>query len=359
MNIIDVKTVQKDYQVKLGYGILSELNEVIDANRPILVITDDYVKQLHYKELVEYLPSQHEVISFSNPPEQSKTLNGYQHILEFAYKKHYPRGLQVIAFGGGAIGDLAGYFAATYKRGVSFIQVPTTILAHDSSVGGKVAINFKDVKNMVGAFYQPDCVIYELSFLDTLNEAEQRSGFSEAVKHSMLSKEPFLITIMNTITSMDQLVLERQKLLKLITDCIEVKNYYVLEDVYDTSVRQFLNFGHTLAHGLEKQYELTHGEAVAFGMCFDLFLSKTTRDEGVNFLDLYSYFFRLGYFRDLNTIDAKKLYKVMRHDKKNRDENLVFIGLKNLGEPYKIEISKDLFFQKMKEFLINIKNLVI
>ena len=182
----------------------------------------------------------------------------------------------ILALGGGAVGDLSGFVAATFMRGIPFIQIPTTILAHDSAVGGKVAINHPAGKNMIGAFYQPEAVVYDIDFLKSLPEHEIRSGFAEVIKHGLIQDPSFYHWLKENILSIDMMISD-ENLIHFLSRGVEIKSAIVEEDEKETGIRAYLNFGHTLGHAIEAELgygKLTHGEAVVIGMLYALQLSE-------------------------------------------------------------------------------------
>src|SRR5690606_22285980 len=195
--------------------------------------------------------------------------------LTFALEQKLDRKSVILAFGGGAVGDLSGFVAASFMRGIPFIQIPTTILAHDSAVGGKVAINHPLGKNMIGAFYQPEAVFYDLDFLHSLPLHERRSGFAEVIKHSLISDEDFYVWLRENVHDLDQL--RNEEMLYFLKKGIRIKEQIVSQDEKESGIRAFLNFGHTLGHAIEGEAgygNITHGEGVVIGMMFALGLSK-------------------------------------------------------------------------------------
>src|SRR6185312_13145009 len=183
--------------------------------------------------------------------EQAKQFPIYEACLTFALENGLDRKSCIIAFGGGAVGDLAGFVAATYMRGIAFLQVPTTLLAHDSAVGGKVAINHPLGKNMIGAFHQPEAVVYHTPFLQSLPEKEWRSGYAEVIKHALIGDVELYHWLKEEVQTLADL--RDEKLIHILTKAIPVKANVVSQDETEKGVRAHLNFGHTLGHALEKE----------------------------------------------------------------------------------------------------------
>lgn len=275
MEKVNIHTSTKSYPVYIGKGAIQQLRDIIldaeESYTSIMVITDETVAKYHLDSFHEHTALEGIVEKIVPSGEQAKTFDVYNDCLSSALENKLDRKSLIISFGGGAVGDLAGFVAATYMRGIRFIQVPTTILAHDSAVGGKVAVNHPLGKNMIGAFHQPEAVIYDLDFLQTLPEHEVRSGFAEVIKHSLISDENFYYWLREEIQSLDKM--NDSKLLKFLTKGIQVKGSVIAEDEKETGIRAFLNFGHTLGHAIEAEAgygKVTHGAAVAIGMLFAL-----------------------------------------------------------------------------------------
>lgn len=267
--------------------------------------------------------------------ENAKTFEIYQDCISFGMNHGMDRHSVVLAFGGGAIGDLAGFVAATYMRGIAFIQLPTTILAHDSAVGGKVGINHPLGKNMVGAFKQPDLVIYDTQFLATLSIREKRSGFAEIIKHAIISDPLFLQELINEIKSLEDLTaFPLQRYLK---KGIETKANIVKQDEVEKDIRSYLNFGHTLAHALEAEAgygELTHGEAVLIGIVYTLNLSMHIYPFAFPYESFISWIEGLGYeWKIPENCSFEAILEWMVRDKKSIRNEPVFVLLQDLGSP--------------------------
>lgn len=275
MKRIAVNLGKRSYHILVGKGVINRLSKILMSdycNPPVFVITNRKIKKLHGASLKKALEPVSTRILFYEVPnsEKSKSFPVYiktiRRLARFA-KKTKP---VVIAFGGGVVGDLAGFVASAYRRGVPYVQVPTTLLAQvDSSVGGKVAIDIKEAKNIVGNFYQPKAVLCDLSFLKTLPKKELRNGLAEVVKYGVIKRRPFFSFLkknMKKILQGNPKTLER-----IVFTCCTIKARVVEQDEYDTlGLRAILNFGHTIGHAIEAasgySSRITHGEAVAAGM---------------------------------------------------------------------------------------------
>jgi len=255
----------KQYSVLIGGGILSQTGEKImetcGGNKAVIV-TDDIVEKL-YADILEQslLAAGYTTVRFVFPNgEQSKNMETYTSLLSALTEASLTRSDVVVALGGGVVGDMAGFAAATYLRGIPLVQIPTTLLAMvDSSVGGKTAINLPAGKNQVGAFYQPDIVLCDCDVLQTLPIETLHDGCAEMIKHGViLSSELFELLKEPLRLQMEDIIVRN----------VTIKRDIVADDERDVGVRQMLNFGHTIGHGIEKHsnYSVRHGNAVAIGM---------------------------------------------------------------------------------------------
>lgn len=243
----------------------------------VWVVTDETVDRLHGNTFRERLAHVHQDIVWSvvPPGDESKSLSVIERLVSEGLKSGCDRDTLVLAFGGGMVGDLVGFLASVYMRGVRYIQVPTTILAHDSAVGGKVAVNHPLAKNAIGAFYQPMGVHYDVTRLETLQQRDVRSGLGELIKHAYLSEHvleaSFEDALFDALTGPIDWT-------EWLARGIEVKRRIVEADEREAGVRAWLNFGHTFGHALEtsERYRLAHGEAVLYGMVYAFLLNGDT-----------------------------------------------------------------------------------
>lgn len=266
MNVIQI-SASKEYSVKVGSGLLSDLGRecaLVVKGRVAVIVSDENVWPFYGTDTKDRLESVgFTVYSFViSPGESSKNAENYIKLLNFLAENHLTRSDCLIALGGGVVGDLTGFAAATYLRGIAYIQLPTTLLAMvDSSVGGKTAIDLPSGKNLAGAFYQPDLVLCDTDTLNTLPKNVFSDGCAEVIKYAVLF-DPALFSQLE-----DQgFCFHREE---VITKCIRRKRDIVSQDEYDTGLRQLLNFGHTVGHAIEKEsdYSVSHGSSVAIGMC--------------------------------------------------------------------------------------------
>lgn len=254
MQKVLVKAQNGAYEILLGPGLLGNVDQVIQNGRRHFIISDTNVYPL-YKKYVSGIPS-----FIIKAGEESKSHDSLLKIYDALSENNISREDEVIALGGGVVGDLAGFAAATFKRGVRFIQVPTTLLAQvDSSVGGKVGINLKSGKNMVGSFYQPTLVLADTNALKTLDPREYAAGMAEVIKYAFIADKNLYKRLASGQPDLDE----------TIRTCCAIKADYVQKDPFDKGIRMELNFGHTIGHAIETETNYTrylHGEAVAIGM---------------------------------------------------------------------------------------------
>jgi 3-dehydroquinate synthase len=252
----------------------------------------------------------------------------------------------IVALGGGVIGDLVGFAAATYLRGVSFVQIPTSLLAQvDSSVGGKVAVDLPEGKNLVGAFYQPKLVLIYPELLRSLPKRYLVDGMGEVIKYGCI-KDATLFEKLESIPSYDALF---EHLPELIFRCVEIKRLIVQQDTYDTGERMLLNFGHTLAHAIETKYAYqreSHGEAVAIGMYQ---LTRYAQEQGLTRQGSAERLAQLLQHYELPIsceIPLADLLPIMMRDKKNLNNHLHLVLLHQIGDAYLYPTSLDFFTHK-------------
>lgn len=356
MESVSIKTDTRTYPVYIGPGAIGGLNAYIKDAFPsmtnLMIITDETVRDLHLPALEAALEGFNAKICTVPSGERAKTFDVYYECLSSALEHKLDRKSLILAFGGGAVGDLGGFVASTYMRGIPFIQIPTTILAHDSAVGGKVAINHPAGKNMIGAFYQPSAVFYDLDFLGSLPLKEKRSGFAEVIKHSLIQDINFYENLKDQIHSLDDI--PAGKLGHILKKGIEIKGAIVAQDEKESGIRAYLNFGHTLGHAIEaeKGYgEWTHGESVAVGMVFALELSRKIFGLSFDIEEFKNWLKSLGYQVHLSPeLTHQSLLERMKQDKKSEGQKVRFVLLKEIGEPAMYEVSDELLLNELASF---------
>ena len=330
---VKIKSSEKKYPIFIENEAIADLREKIFSSingRNYLVVISQKVEKLYGKILK--IPKTNKFVLKDG--EKEKTFKNYKKILEHALKLKLTRKSVIVAIGGGVAGDLAGFAASTYMRGIDFIQVPTTLLACvDSSVGGKTAIDTDFGKNLVGTFYQPKAVYINPKFLKTLDDKQFKSGLGEVVKYSFIEKScqcEVDYNLTNFLTEKFSEILSRDEktLAKLIEICINLKKSVVEKDEKESNLRQILNFGHTYAHAIEKitnYKKYTHGEAVSEGIkfTFNLALKKNLIDKNYKFFadDVIKKF----NFKQICQYKLDKIAKIMLMDKKSDGKEITFI----------------------------------
>ncbi|MCU7191659.1 3-dehydroquinate synthase [Turicibacter sanguinis] len=347
MQKLMIQTKHSTYPIYVG-DCLASLNPFIQKASQVVVITDQTVYDLHYAQLKEYLPSESPVFVIK-PGESSKSISNYYEIQTFLIEHQVDRRGLVLAFGGGVVGDLAGFVSATYMRGIDFIQIPTTLLAHDSAIGGKVAINHELGKNLIGAFYPPLAVIYHLDFLKTLSDKEWRSGFAEMLKHGFIANDDLLTKLMS-YPSLEPL--KHPSFSPILIDSLKVKQVIVEADEFEKGQRAFLNFGHTFGHAVELVYlSLSHGEAVAIGMAFALFVSQEKLFLQVDLMKYLNTLVKLNYPILLEEEKIETYLNYMDHDKKNDRQLIRFVLLDDKQSPCLVSLTREETKRYVKQFL--------
>lgn len=353
MKSLNVDLGKDSYEILIEKGILDKVPAFIKGLEKwnnIAIITDSNVDSLYGERFLNSLETHgFKVVKSVFPAgESSKNFETYIKIQGELIEKGIKRGDLIITFGGGVVGDLGGFVAATLFRGVDFIQIPTTLLSQvDSSVGGKVAIDMPQGKNLVGAFYQPKAVYIDPLLLDTLSSREVNSGFSEVIKYGAIYSESFF----DFLAGLDNPLNEIET---IIEKCCEIKSLVVAEDERDTGMRMILNFGHTLGHGIEQHYgfsKYTHGEAVAIGM---VLASKIGYALGFTSLESVEKIEGIlkGYSLPISDpVKLTDLIKFLKNDKKNFSGVIQFILIEKIGK-IKIEKIKE---ESLSEILSNME----
>ncbi|MGH6888617.1 MAG: 3-dehydroquinate synthase [Rhizomicrobium sp.] len=344
---IDIALAQRSYAVHVGSGLLAGTGALIApfARRPVAVVTDRHVAALHLDRFLARLraagiAAQAVVIE---PGEEIKSFRGLESLSDALLATGLDRGGLVVAFGGGVVGDLAGFAAGVLKRGVDWIQVPTTLLAQvDSSVGGKTGINTRQGKNLVGLFHQPVLVIADTDLLATLPERERRAGYAEVVKYGVLGDPEFFAWL--EAHGARALHGDPAALGPMIARSCRIKAEFVSRDERETGDRALLNLGHTFGHALEAatgySERLLHGEAVAIGMVMALRLSVRlghAPPEDARRLERHLASVMLPTrVRDIpgQPPDVDQLLALMGHDKKAKGGRLAFVLVHGMGHAF-------------------------
>lgn len=338
MDTIRVNAKSGSYNVLIGTNVGDALFEKV-GDRRVCVVTDNQVYGIYQDQIKEYLP-QAEIFVFKKG-EKSKSEKTLFDILEYLLENDFDRSGVVVAFGGGVVGDIAGFASAIYMRGIDCIQVPTTLLSQvDSSVGGKTAINMNQIKNIVGSFFQPISVICDTAYLSTLEKSDITSGVGEIVKTACLDKPlyDFVKANIEKIFALDTTVME-----EVIAMCIQIKADVVSGDEKEKNgLRKKLNLGHTIGHAFESSGifgSVSHGECVLCGIYIEALMAKEMgRIEEDYLADLLALVEKsLGYVPKLNDID--KMVRVALKDKKNHGHQISLIIPVDFGETDEVYIT--------------------
>ncbi len=326
--------------------------ELGSLGNKICIVTDDNVDPL-YGDIVEneLLKLGSWVIKFSIVPgEDSKNLKTVEAIYSKCLENQFDRQSVIVALGGGIVGDIAGFVASTYLRGIKFIQIPTTLLAqNDSSVGGKVGVNYKNHKNMIGAFYQPQMVYMNTEVLSTLSRREFASGMSEVIKHGLIKDASFyhyLIDNVNLIKAIDHQTISHMNY----TSC-SIKGDVVSQDEKEGSIRKILNFGHTIGHAIEtlSNFEYLHGEGVSLGILAAAHISwQRSMLTDAEFSSILSTLQLYNLPIRLSGILPEDIYKQLFYDKKVSKNTLVFMLLNGIGDCLEVNnVTKEEIFKSI------------
>lgn len=342
MKKIKVKLAKNSYDIFIGQdnysGILAEIGK-LGLNKNILIIVDQNVKKYWEDYIKKPFESYENKIGFYilKPGENSKSYSELNKIYSFLLDNNYGRDTLIIAVGGGVTGDLAGYTASTFMRGVQLVHIPTTLLAAvDSSIGGKTGINFNSKKNMIGTFHQPEFVLTDISFTSSLPRKEITSGLGEIIKYAFLSNDDFFDYLKENIGKVYKN--DKEIIFNLIIKSALMKASVVSRDEKESGLRKILNLGHTFAHAIESDlnFGIKHGEAVIAGLISVLYLSNRIGILKKSQLSRYlSLPLKVHLPQILKNLNGKNMVNIMQQDKKSRDSK---INLVLLSEPGNILI---------------------
>jgi len=357
-----VKTVNQKYPIIIGSNLIPKMNLITKKNsikfKKCLLLIDQKVPKKMINKLVLSLRNKKIYFYRINANEKNKNQNSINQILEILLNKNFSRQDCLISVGGGITGDIGGFAASLFKRGMQFINIPTTLLSQvDSSVGGKTGINSKYGKNLIGSFYQPKLVISDSLFLKTLPHREIICGYAEILKHSLIANKNFYSFLNTNISKI--LNLKSPYLEKSIFESCKIKKSIIEKDEKEKNLRKILNFGHTFAHAYEATLnyskKLNHGEAVLLGISTALKFSLEK-----NFLKKKDYFLITNHIRQSNLPNNIKKFFSLKHldrilsfilkDKKNNSEKINLILLKKIGQP---KFNENYNVNIIKKFLRN------
>ena len=343
-----------NYSIFFENNGFNELNNFLKLKNysNIFLHVDNNTYKSCYKHFLKKIDFSIDYVIKSRSGEENKNISSCERLWESLSENNADRKSVLINLGGGVAGDMGGFVASTFKRGIDFINVPTTLLSMvDASIGGKTGVDLGVLKNLVGTFNNPKMVIIDPLFLNTLDYDEILSGYAEIFKHALISKNDLFEDLNKNSTDF--------KSTKQIRRSIEIKNNIVLSDPYESKMRKILNFGHTIGHAIEsysmtKKHRLLHGNAIAIGMITESFISnklynfpiekvKKIKNHLINLFGLEKF--------TRNEIDS--IIKLIKHDKKNTHGKVNFVLLKNLGDPiFDVSVKDELIFKSF-EFYLN------
>ena len=351
MKKINLTHSNGSYDIYIGENLIETAGDYIEElnlnpKTKFCIVSDDIVYPLYggiVKNSVEKKGFAVKYFVFKNG-ESQKNLSVISEIYNFLCENKFDRNDYLIALGGGVVGDMTGFAAATYLRGIKFIQIATTLLAQvDSSVGGKTGVNLSHGKNLVGAFYQPQLVLCDTGVLKTLPEDIYADGMAEAIKHGFIKSVGLFDSLMNKTISVIDMVYEN----------IKIKADVVISDEFETGERAVLNFGHTIGHAVEKYYnfsKFSHGQSVALGMVYEAKISHILNlceydvvEKIIKILNLYSLPVNIG-----EKIDNKILADICCGDKKSENDFIKFVLLEDIGKYKFVKINKSEIFDLLE-----------
>ncbi|MBA4543143.1 MULTISPECIES: 3-dehydroquinate synthase [Thermoactinomyces] len=358
MKTLTVSLERTSYPIYIGSGTYQQLPALlkkhgVSRDRTIMLVSDTHVGPLYAGKIQEILQQAGYRVGLSLIPagEENKNLKEFERVIGDCLRFGLTRRSVILALGGGVVGDLAGFVAASYMRGIPFVQLPTSLLAHDSSVGGKVAVNHPLGKNYIGAFHQPLMVVFDVDTLKTLPQKEVVSGFAEVLKHGLIWDESFVSWLEDRAGEL--LGLETEPLIEAIYRGCQVKTAVVSQDEREAGIRAILNYGHTIGHALEAvsgYRTFTHGEAVAIGIAGAARLSVKVvgaspalveRTEAL--LQAFSLPVRME-----TTWPAEDLLEAMKRDKKVQSGEYTFVLSPQIG---RVELVRGVAEEPIREVL--------
>ena len=357
---LKVKTKTQQYPIIIGSNLLLNISKIIKDNsidfKKCLLVVDKNISKKIVLKLKKSLIKKNVYIYFLKASEINKNINSVNKILDVLLNKNFSRKDCLISVGGGITGDISGFASSLFKRGMKFINIPTTLLSQvDSSIGGKTGVNTQYGKNLIGSFYQPNLVITDIQFLKTLPKREMICGYGEILKHSLISNKNFFNFLNNNSKKIFDL--SSPFIEKAIYESCKIKRNIVEKDEKEERVRKTLNFGHTFAHAYEASLgyskKLNHGEAVILGMKTALnfslknkFLKKYDHNSILNHIYKCNLPYNLNKFFKVK--DLNKILFFMLKDKKNNSNKISLVLLKKIGSPV---INKEFSKKTMALFL--------
>mgnify|MGYP001171644410 CR=1 FL=1 len=363
---VSIISNKKKYPIWIGKNILhlltKKINELSPGTKKIAIIIDKNIP-IFYKKKINNLLKKYEIFTLEiNPSEKFKNLNTVNFLLKNLILKNFNRSDLVLAVGGGITGDIAGFVSSIFKRGINYMNIPTTLLAQvDSSIGGKTGVNSSFGKNLIGSFFQPKLVLIDINFLNSLSRRQMICGYAEILKHSVINDKKFFHWLeLNTKRILNK---KFNELIYAIKKSCEIKSKIVNKDANEKNLRMILNFGHTFAHAIEVKANyskrINHGEAVLLGM---MLATKFSYLKGICKKNTLSSLIKIYESNKLN-FNIKKIFKkfnnkkfvdLMQNDKKNNDKKINLILLKKIGtvtQPGKYKIKKEQVMKYIKHII--------
>ena len=362
MKILKVNTKSKKYKIYFGHNIISQFSKIVKKEKikfkKSLIIADKNVPKKIVKKIYSKIKSEKKIILYFNSSEKNKNFININYILKKLFINNFSRNDAIICIGGGIAGDVSGFAASIYKRGLKFINIPSTLLSQvDSSIGGKTGINNKFGKNLIGSFYQPDLIISDTVLLQSLPQREIICGYAEILKHSLIKNKKFFLFLDKNLKKI--LGLKKYFIEKAIIESCKIKKQIVEKDEKESGLRKSLNLGHTFGHSYEATLnyskKLNHGEAVLYGI-----LSAAKFSTKLNFLNTYDYKLIVSHLSRLGFVNLNKIFKkknlnkiisFMISDKKNDSKKINLITLKKIGN---VNTSNQFDIIKVKKFINSI-----
>jgi|TARA_B110000037_G_scaffold171920_1_gene195263 3-dehydroquinate synthase len=362
---LQVKIENHKYPIFIGNNILNKLRKILKENsinfNQCLIVADKKVPKKLVHKVLNSLPKKKISLHYFNSSEKNKNQKSIENILSILLSKNFNRNDCLISIGGGITGDVSGFAASMFKRGLKFINIPTTLLSQvDSSIGGKTGINSKYGKNLIGAFYQPSLVISDIVFLKSLPKREIICGYGEIIKHALISDKKFFSFL--NINGSQILNLKSPLIEKAIFKSCSIKKKVVEFDEKEIGIRKILNFGHTFAHAYEATLKyskkLNHGEAVILGIKtasrFSL-LNNILNIKEFNLIE--DHLNKLSLPNDINKFfsikDLNKILSFMKKDKKNNTNKINLVLLKKIGYPtYKLQFNEKKIYLFLRKELV-------
>ena len=359
---LNVKTKSKTYSIIIGKNIIAQIHNILKSNNinfeKALIVVDTKIPKKKLSILKKTIISKKKIILFFNASEKNKNMKSVNLILNKLFRLNFNRNDCIISFGGGIVGDVSGFAASIFKRGLKFVNIPTTLLSQvDSSIGGKTGVNNKYGKNLIGSFMQPDLVVSDVSILNSLPKREIICGYGEILKHSIISDRKIFNYLCRNYFNI--LKLKSPFIEKAIADSCKIKRNIVQKDEKEKNLRKILNLGHTFAHAYEATLsyskKLNHGEAVILGIVSAAkFSVKNNILKNKDYEQIMSHINNIKIPVNLNYYFKKKhinsIIKYMKSDKKNSSQKINLILLKQIG---KAILDLRYNHSKIKRFLFN------